>query len=306
MDKQPAIKIQNLKKYYNDVKAVDDLSVEIFPGEVFGLLGPNGAGKTTTVEILEGLRKADQGDVSVIGFSIPDELENIKQKVGVQLQTTDLPELIKVKELLIQFESYYEQSIGVDYILKLIGLEEKGKTYTKHLSGGQKQRLALALALINNPELLILDEPTTGLDPQARRNIWEIVKDLKKSGKTILLTTHYMEEAEQLCDRVGIIDYGKIIALGSPSELIEKQNLASAIELVLKDGFPLNKEQFREIEEIYQEGQKVTIFSRQSQKLLIKLVRALDNGELPIQKISLRRASLEDVFLDLTGRKLRE
>jgi ABC-2 type transport system ATP-binding protein len=306
MEKQLSIKIDNLKKYYGDVKAVDDLSIEIFSGEVFGFLGPNGAGKTTTVEILEGLREADGGNISVLGFSIPEEIEKIKQKVGVQLQATDLPELIKVEELLILFESYYNQSIGVNKALELIGLQEKSKTYTKHLSGGQKQRLALALALINDPELLILDEPTTGLDPQARRNIWDIVKDLKKSGKTILLTTHYMEEAEQLCDRVGIIDQGKIIALGSPSELIEKQNLASAIELELKDGHSISKDQFKEIEEIYQEEQKVTIFSRKSQELLIKLVRALDQGTLPIQQISLRKASLEDVFLELTGRKLRE
>lgn len=306
MEKQPSIKIQHLKKYYREVKAVDDLSIEIYSGEVFGFLGPNGAGKTTTVEILEGLREADKGDIFVLGFSIPEEIEEIKQKVGVQLQATDLPELIKVEELLILFESYYDKSIGVKKALELIGLEEKSKTYTKHLSGGQKQRLALALALINDPELLILDEPTTGLDPQARRNIWDIVKDLKKSGKTILLTTHYMEEAEQLCDRVGIIDHGKIIALGSPSELIEKQNLASAIELELKDGFSIEKKLFKEIEEIYQEEQKVTIFSRESQKLLIKLVRALDLGTLPIQQISLRKASLEDVFLELTGRKLRD
>ena len=306
MEKQSTIKVQNLKKYYGDVKAVDDLSIEIFAGEVFGFLGPNGAGKTTTVEMLEGLRDADSGSISVLGCSIPKEAEKIKQEVGVQLQITDLPELIKVKELLVLFESYYDKSIGVNNALELIGLKEKSKAYTKHLSGGQKQRLALALALINDPKLLVLDEPTTGLDPQARRSIWDIVKNLKQSGKTILLTTHYMEEAEQLCDRVGIIDQGKIIALGSPSELIEKQNLASAIELELKDGSSIKKNQFKEIEEIYQEGEKVTIFSRDSQKLLIKLVRALDNGELPIQQISLRKASLEDVFLDLTGRKLRE
>ena len=254
MEKQLSIKIENLKKYYGNVKAVDNLSIEIYSGEVFGFLGPNGAGKTTTVEILEGLREADSGTVSVLGFSIPKEIDRIKQKVGVQLQVTDLPELIKVEELLILFESYYDKSIGVKNALELIGLQEKRKTYTKNLSGGQKQRLALALALINDPELLILDEPTTGLDPQARRNIWDIVKDLKQSGKTILLTTHYMEEAEQLCDRVGIIDQGKIIALGSPAKLIEKQNLASAIELEMKDGFSFEKGQFQEMEEFHQEG----------------------------------------------------
>jgi len=304
--KQSSIQINNLKKSYGDVKAVDDLSIEIFSGEVFGFLGPNGAGKTTTVEILEGLRKADSGEVSVLGFSIPKQIEEIKQNVGVQLQVTDLPDLIKVEELLIMFESYYTQSIGVDKVLKLIGLEEKKRDYTKNLSGGQKQRLALALALINDPQLLILDEPTTGLDPQARRSVWEIVTNLQKSGKTILLTTHYMEEAEQLCNRVGIIDHGKVIALGSPSELIAKQNLASAIELDLEEGCSIAKEQFKEIEDMYQEGQKLTIFTRESQKLFIKLVRALDSGTLPIQQISLRKTSLEDVFLELTGRKLRE
>lgn len=301
-----AITILNLCKFYGEVKAVDDLSLDIYSGEIFGLLGPNGAGKTTIVEILEGLRKADSGEISMLNYSIPAQINSVKQKLGVQLQTTDLPELIKVEELLTLFANYYKKSLNPQKLLDRLGLIEKSKSYTKELSGGQKQRLALAMSLINDPDILILDEPTTGLDPQARRNIWEIIKNLQGEGKTILLTTHYMEEAEQLCNRVGIIDKGKIIALGSPQELIKKQNLATAIEFELnEDADVFDKDLFSGIEEFHQQDRRVTIFSRKPQQLLIELVRALDQGTLPIQQISLRKVSLEDVFLELTGRKLR-
>ncbi|HDL18311.1 MAG TPA: ABC transporter ATP-binding protein [Bacteroidetes bacterium] len=304
---QPIIEMKDIVKFYGEVKAVDHLSLNIFHKEVFGLLGPNGAGKTTVVEILEGLRKADAGEISVLDQPVPEKLDRIKQKLGVQLQITDLPELIRVKELLVLFAGYYNHSLPVAQVLEMAGLTEKKQVYTKHLSGGQKQRLALALALINDPEILILDEPTTGLDPQARRNIWEIIKNWQKAGKTILLTTHYMEEAEQICDRVGIIDRGKIIALGTPEELIRKQNLATAIEFELSENAEnFDEKLFPEIEEFYRQGQNITAFSREPQKILVELVRALDNGSLPIKQISLRKTSLEDVFLELTGRKIRD
>lgn len=305
--RSPIIQIEDIVKTYGDVKAVDYLSLNIYPQEVFALLGPNGAGKTTTVEILEGLRKAESGNISVLGYPVPREFDLIKQNIGIQLQVTDLPDLIRAEELLELFASYYSKSLPVNRVLDMVSLTEKKRVYTKQLSGGQKQRLALALALINDPEILILDEPTTGLDPQARRNIWKIIKNWQKAGKTILLTTHYMEEAEQICDRVGIIDRGKIIALGTPEELIRKQNLATAIEFELLEGAEnFDENLFPEIEGFYREGQKITAFSRDPQKILIELVRALDSGSLPIHQISLRKASLEDVFLELTGRKIRD
>lgn len=301
-----AISIQHLHKSYGEIKAVNDFTLEIYRGEVFGLLGPNGAGKTTTVELLEGLRKADNGEIFVLDAAIPDQLDHIKEKIGVQLQVTELPELIRVEEYLALFASYYKKSIEPSRLLAMVGLEEKCHTFTKHLSGGQKQRLAFALALINDPELLILDEPTTGLDPQVRRSIWKVIRNLCDSGKTILLTTHYMEEAERICDRVGIIDHGRLIALGDPRDLIARQNLATAIELDLEGEMEFDRKLFPDIEEVFQEGTRLTIFSHHPREVLVQLVHALDQGTIPIQQISLRKATLEDVFLELTGHKIRE
>jgi ABC-2 type transport system ATP-binding protein len=215
-----ALRVTNLRKTYKDVVAVDGLSLEVRAGECFGLLGPNGAGKTTTIEICEGLNEADSGEVEVLGRRWGPHSLELKQKLGIQLQDTQLLDKLTVVETLRLFRSFYHQGPDETDAIKLVQLMEKRNARVGDLSGGQKQRLALACALVGDPELLFLDEPTTGLDPQARRQLWELITDFKKLGKTIVLTTHYMDEAEVLCDRVAIVDHGKVIALGTPLELM--------------------------------------------------------------------------------------
>ena len=226
------VEVKGLTKRYGDVIAVNEVSFDIEKGEIFGLLGPNGAGKTTTVELIEGLRKPDSGFIKVCGIDVSDGIDKVKELIGVQLQTTTLYDKIRIGEAIDLFGGYYQKSLPTAQILDGVSLSDKRDSFVEALSGGQRQRLALALALVNDPEILFLDEPTTGLDPQARRNVWDIVERLREQGKTIILTTHYMEEAERLCDRIGIMDQGKIIALDAPRDLIANQNLESAIELI--------------------------------------------------------------------------
>ncbi len=216
----PALLLKGLRKAFVDTVAVDGLDLEVARGECFGLLGPNGAGKTTTIEICEGLTTPDAGTVELLGLTWASGADQLRQRIGIQLQETQFPEKLKVEETLRLFRSFFRQGLSVDESIKTAQLEEKRTSRVGGLSGGQKQRLAMACALVGNPELLFLDEPTTGLDPQARRHLWDLVDELKRGGRTIILTTHYMDEAERLCDRVGIMDHGKIIALGTPQELI--------------------------------------------------------------------------------------
>src|SRR6202167_2156340 len=225
----PAISVQGLKKSYGEVHAVKGIDFEIQPGEVFGLLGPNGAGKTTTVEILEGLRPRSGGQVAVLGFDPDKQRESLKDRIGVCLQATNLPEKIRVREALQVFSSFYTRHADLNQLLRRLQLEEKREAFYGTLSGGQKQRLALALALVNDPQLIFLDEPTTGLDPQVRVEIHSLLEELKREHRTILMTTHYIEEAERLCDRVAIVDEGKIIALDTPSRLQQQSRHASSI-----------------------------------------------------------------------------
>jgi ABC-2 type transport system ATP-binding protein len=218
-----AIHVRGLvKRYPPDVLAVDGLDLEVRRGECFGLLGPNGAGKTTTLEILEGLLPATSGEVEVLGRRWDRDAVAIRPRIGITLQETRLPDKLTVEEIIRLFRSFFPSGRGVAEAIRLVGLEEKRRTWSERLSGGQRQRLAVACALVGDPELLFLDEPTTGLDPQSRRSLWEVVEDLKKEGKTVLLTTHYMEEAERLCDRVAVVDHGKIIALGTTPELVAR------------------------------------------------------------------------------------
>jgi len=217
----PALVVRGLRKSYGDVQAVDGLDLEIPAGECFGLLGPNGAGKTTTIEICEGLLERDAGDLELLGMTWENNADSLREKLGIQLQDTQLSEKLTVSETLHLFRSFYEAGREVDDVIKLVQLEEKTKARVGTLSGGQKQRLAIACALVGNPELLFLDEPTTGLDPQSRRQLWSLIEEFKATGRTILLTTHYMDEAEKLCDRVAIVDHGHIIAQGAPHDLIE-------------------------------------------------------------------------------------
>ena len=302
-----AVKVLNLVKRYGDLIAVNDVSFEVDRGEIFGLLGPNGAGKTTTVEMIEGLRKPDSGSIEVCDIDALKEREKIKHTIGVQLQTTTLYDKIKVKEAIDLFAGYYQKTIDTDQIMKEVSIEDKQGSYIDSLSGGQKQRVTLALALVNDPEVVFLDEPTTGLDPQARRNVWTIIDDLKRKGKSILLTTHYMEEAEILCTRVGIIDHGKIIALDTPRNLIANANLESTIEVSCSDDG---------VEPIFANINGVTKVSRtdthyilqtKSPSLVLReLTRVADEKGLQLEGISSRKGTLEDVFLLLTGRKLRD
>jgi ABC-2 type transport system ATP-binding protein len=302
-----AIELKDLTKRYGDLVAVNKISFAIEEGEIFGILGPNGAGKTTTLEMIEGLRRPDGGSIKVCGIDVTDKNDAVKKVIGVQLQTTSLYELIKVDEVIELFGSYYPKSISADQILQEVSLSEKRNSYVESLSGGQKQRLALALALVNDPEVLFLDEPTTALDPQARRNVWEIIERLSRRGKTIILNTHYMEEAERLCGRVGIMDHGQIIALDSPANLIIKQNLDAVVEFTSRNG--TGKEFFEKlpmVTRVTQDGQHFALHTRESSNLLTELVHLNEQNKVHLENISARSATLEDVFINLTGRKLRE
>ena len=226
----PVIQVEQLIKHYGEVKAVDGISFRVESGEVFGMLGPNGAGKTTTVEIIEGLRLADSGGVTVLGLDVARVPAKIKQRIGVQLQAPTLMPLLTIEETLRLFAGFYERSLPVTELLTMLSLEESRNILVKNLSGGQQQRLSVAMALVNDPDIAFLDEPTTGLDPQARRGLWSVIEEMSKKGKTIFLTTHYMEEAEHLCGRVAVIDHGRIIAMDTPDDLVTGNFEESAVQ----------------------------------------------------------------------------
>ncbi|HLF26033.1 MAG TPA: ABC transporter ATP-binding protein [Anaerolineae bacterium] len=304
-----AIEVFDLKKYYGATRAVDGISFQVKPGEVFGLLGPNGAGKTTTVEMIEGLRPPDSGSVNVLGLDPKRDLQQIKERIGIQLQTTALYPRLTVRELIDLFASFYtgRRPIPTGDLIQLLGLSDKAATRSKDLSGGQKQRLSVALALVNNPELVFLDEPTTGLDPQARRSLWDTVGGLQKRGKTVLLTTHYMEEAETLCDRVAVIDHGKIIALDTPEALIRHHfketavefNAVSAPDLHMLGALPgVSNATAKEL--------WITLYSSDVPQTMAGLLAMSERHELKFRDLAVRNATLEDVFLKLTGRSIRD
>ena len=301
-----AVEVKNLTKRYGDLIAVNEVDFNIEKGEIFGLLGPNGAGKTTTVEMIEGLRKPDSGTINVCGIDAQKEKDKIKEIIGVQLQSTTIYDKIRVDEVIDLFKGYYQRTLNTSEILDMVSLNEKKNSYVSILSGGQKQRVALALALVNDPEIIFLDEPTTGLDPQARRNVWDIVGDLGSKGKTVILTTHYMEEAERLCNRLGIIDHGTIIAMDTTRELIAKQNLESAIEFTSSNG--VSGDTFEKIDgvnKVTQDGREFVIQTTASSRVLGELSRMSEENGFDLENITVRKATLEDVFLALTGRKLR-
>ena len=300
--------VNNLIKRYGQLIAVNDVSFRIEKGEVFGLLGPNGAGKTTTIEMIEGLRKPDSGSIKVCGIDALKEPARIKEIIGVQLQSTTLYDKIRVIEAIELFGSYYQKSIPSNEILNEVSLTDKKNSFVSTLSGGLKQRLAMALALVNDPEVLFLDEPTTGLDPQARRNVWGIIEDLKGKGKTIILTTHYMEEAEQLCRRVGIIDQGKIIAMDSPENLITNSGLESTVEF-----HSLPEESDKILQKlagvgkiIRQDNDRFIVYTKEASRVLQEITRISSENGFSLKNITVREATLEDVFLSLTGKGLRE
>ncbi|MFC1475394.1 ABC transporter ATP-binding protein [Candidatus Zixiibacteriota bacterium] len=301
------IQVEHLRKTYGNLAAVDDISFTIDKGEVFGLLGPNGAGKTTTLEIMEGLRTADSGCVCVSGLDLAHDLGRLKQIIGVQLQATSLYDRIKVAEVLALFGSYYEKSIGVEDLLRLVSLEEKRRAYVKNLSGGQLQRLAVALAIVNDPELVFLDEPTTGLDPQARQNLWAIIENMKTEGRTVILTTHYMEEAERLADRVAIIDHGKIIAMDTPPALIRLLDTGGKIACTVSGPLPLEQlNQVPEITKIESTDGHLSLQVTDTKLAVTALLALAGEHAVGLEDLHVSRPNLEDVFLHLTGRRLRE
>lgn len=303
-----AILVSGLRKSYGALEAVKGIDFEIQKGEVFGLLGPNGAGKTTTVEILEGLRPRTGGNVAVLGFDPDTQRSQLKDRIGVCLQATNLPEKIKVREALTLFAAFYTRQISQNDVLKRLQLWDKRDAFYGTLSGGQKQRLALALALINDPQLIFLDEPTTGLDPQVRAEIHGLLEELKREHRTILLTTHYIEEAERLCDRVAIVDEGKIIALDTPERLQQQSRTASSIEISCATPFPADLPTWAEStgRQVNGGGRTLTVTSRRPAATLVDLVKWVDQRGLELVDVHLKKPTLEDVFIEMTGKKLRE
>ena len=303
----PAVRVVDVRKRYGAVQAVDGVSFDVRPGEVFGLLGPNGAGKTTTVEMLEGLRAPDSGELEVLGIDVARNPDELKQRVGVTLQTAELYPKLTVVEVLDLFRSFYKRSLPTDQLIEVLDLGERKTAQTRQLSGGQRQRLAVALALVNDPEVIFLDEPTTGLDPAARRSLWDLVQKLQGQGKTILLTTHYMEEAEVLCDRLAIMDHGKILAMGTVNELVANRFKDRSVRF--DEIAAITDEQLTGlpgVESIKHDDGETVLYTQDvpgtiGGVLALTEVLGVEPGNLGI-----RRPTLEDLFLDLTGRALRD
>ena len=306
-----ALRCRGLVKYYGDVTAVAGIDLDVHPGECFGMLGPNGAGKTTTVEIFEGLRVPDAGDVEVLGERWRGDGLGLRARLGIQLQETKFPEKLQVIEVVTLFRSFYPRGLDVGAVLAQVGLEEKAGAHVRTLSGGQKQRLSLGVALVGDPELLFLDEPTTGLDPQSRRQTWEIVEALKARGRTVLLTTHYMEEAARLCDRVAVVDHGKVIALGTPRELIASLGAEHVIEFAVAsmESTPIDAAILRalpSVEDVARNGGSWRLTVREVHRAVPALLAALAERGAEPTELATHHATLEDVFMALTGRRLRD
>ena len=305
-----AVVCRGLVKRYADVVAVDGIDLEVRRGECFGLLGPNGAGKTTTVEVLEGLLDRDAGDVRVLGLTWEHDERQLRERLGVQLQETYLAEKLTVEETLRLFRSFFREGKDVEEVLEAVQLQEKRKSWVKKLSGGQKQRLSVACALVGAPDMLFLDEPTTGLDPQSRRSLWELVQGYRASGGTILLTTHYMEEAERLCDRVAIMDHGRIIALGTPAELIASLEAEHVVEFSLQEGVtsPAREDLLRlaGVTGVNHRNGATLLTVTQPHVAVPALLAELETRGLALAGLSTHHATLEDVFVAHTGRHLRD
>ncbi len=302
------IQVHGLRKRYADVLAVDDVSFDVSEGEIFGMVGPNGAGKTTTIECIEGLRRPDGGSIRLLGEN-PARRENrdrLAEKIGVQLQESALPVHLRVHEALRLFASFYERRADVDELVERLGLAEKRSAAFSSLSGGQKQRLFIALALVNRPEIVFFDELTTGLDPQARRSMWDLVRDVRDKGCTVVLTTHSMEEAERLCDRVLIIDHGRVLALDTPAALVGSLGVERRLAFTLPEGVEAPQlEQIELVERVEQIGARVVVYGRGT-RFASTLVSALEDADVDFLDLRTEQPNLEDVFLALTGREMRD
>jgi ABC-2 type transport system ATP-binding protein len=301
----PVVRVSAIRKTYGQTVAVDEISFDVQPGEIFGLIGPNGAGKTTTMECVEGLRSPDRGSITVLDLDPTRQAYALQQRIGVQLQEAQLQKRIKVREAVDLWASLYPKPLDGDRLLEQLGLSEKRNAWFMTLSGGQKQRLFIALALINDPELVFLDELTTGLDPQARRAIWDLVRGIRERGKTVFLTTHLMEEAERLCDRVAIIDHGRIIDIGAPAELVRRHCPERTVIVETDD--PSADERFRAIarvDGVSRQGQRLVVQGR-GDDLVTEVIRCLAEHRIPVIDFRTELPTLEDVFLRVTGHAIR-
>jgi len=305
-----ALRVEGLRKYYGDVRAVDGVDIAVPSGECFGLLGPNGAGKTTTIEVCEGLLAPDSGVVELLGLRWDHHEHELRERLGIQLQETQLAEKLTVEETVRLFRSFYKRGREVDDVIHVVQLDEKRDARVGKLSGGQKQRLALACAIVGDPDLIFLDEPTTGLDPQSRRQLWDLITEFKRLGRTIILTTHYMDEAEILCDRVAIVDHGKVIALGTPFQLIASLGAEHVVRFALPPGTPaLDEATLGTLD-----GVRVARAIADEYELQVgalhrtvpALLAFLADRRLELAQLTTHSATLEDVFVSLTGRQLRD
>jgi ABC-2 type transport system ATP-binding protein len=307
---RPALRVVGLRKRYGDVVAVDGLDLTVASGECFGLLGPNGAGKTTTIEICEGLTASDEGTVEVLGRRWDDDEHALRERLGIQLQETQLADKLTVGETVRLFRSFYPRGRSVDEVIDLVQLGEKRNARVGKLSGGQKQRLALACAMVGDPELIFLDEPTTGLDPQSRRQLWDLIIELKASGRSIVLTTHYMDEAEKLCDRVAIVDHGRVIALGTPRTLIASLGAEHVVEFTSPGSAEVLRAEDLEaldgVQSARLHGEEWSLEVTELARAVPALLRELARRGLPLEELVTHSATLEDVFVSLTGRQLRD
>jgi ABC-2 type transport system ATP-binding protein len=306
MMRQPAVRVERIRKTYGPIIAVDDVSFEVESGEIFGLIGPNGAGKTTTMECVEGLRTPDSGAISVLGLDPTRDSRLLQERIGVQLQQAQLQKRIKVREAVELWASLYRTSTDGDRLIDQLGLTDKRNAWFMTLSGGQKQRLFIALALVNDPELVFLDELTTGLDPQARRAIWDLIRNIRQRGKTVLLTTHLMEEAERLCDRVAIIDHGRIIDVGTPAELVRRHCPEHTVVVSTDDpDAPAHFRAIPKLRSVVTDGMQITLCGH-GDDLVTHVVQCLAEHRMQVVDFRTQPPTLEDVFLRLTGHAIRD
>ena len=304
-----AIACRGLVKRYPDVVAVAGLDLEIRRGECFGMLGPNGAGKTTTIEMIQGLLRPDAGEIVVLGMSWERDERDLRQRLGSTLQETRLPEKLSVEETLILFGSFYRRGVEVEQVLAAVQLEEKRKAWVGKLSGGQRQRLAVACALVCEPDILFLDEPTTGLDPQSRRQLWGVITRFRERGGTVMLTTHYMEEAQRLCDRVAIVDHGRVIAQGTPAALIAALGAEHVVEFAVQEGAELSPTELDGLPGVHAaagSNGRIRLTVGRLHEAVPALMRLLESRHIALGELITHHATLEDVFLSLTGRHLRD
>ncbi|MCH8126446.1 ABC transporter ATP-binding protein [candidate division KSB1 bacterium] len=306
MANNSVVQVNNLRKTYGSLVAVDGISFEVYEGEIFGMVGPNGAGKTTTIECIEGLRSPNDGEINVLGLNPTKDGYKLKTQIGIQLQQAELQARIKVWEALDLYSSFYGNSINLADLLERLGLSEKRNTHYSKLSGGQKQRLFIAMALLNNPELIFLDELTTGLDPQARHNMWDLVRGIRDDGKTVFLTTHFMEEAERLCDRVAIMDNGKIIAIDTPGNLVKNLGAENRVVFMVDEEFDTGFiEEKSSVTKLEQSGNRMVVYGK-SDQLVVDVVVALSEKKIQFRDLRTEQPNLEDVFLSLTGHSMRD